>query len=69
MKYITSIHNDIFVFSKGITHSEMANKNKIIVRGAGFVDWEKRICYGESISLGISCHEKDTDTLDYHLSN
>ncbi len=48
MKYITSIHNDIFVFSKGITHSEMANKNKIIVRGAGFVDWEKEFAMGKA---------------------
>lgn len=69
MKYITTKDNAIIIFSEGITHREVAQGLGVEVRGAGFVNMSVRQCYGDSVSLNIPMHSKDTATLRYHSNS
>jgi len=65
MKYIKTSRNEFIIFSKGITHSDMASglrRGSAKIASAGFVN-NNLECYGKSISLGISSDEKDTELL------
>lgn len=70
IKYITIRENNaerIIVFSPNFQHNEIARRVGGEVLGAGFVNWEKMECYGESISLGIPCHPSDTGLLQMFI--
>ena len=61
------------VFSELMAHNDMADSMRVTperVLGAGFcyIENNKYVCYGHSISLGVSSREKvDSDFLNKYL--
>lgn len=80
MKYIIFDRgNDIkypVIFSKTITHKEIAEKINLEIISAGFIDFEEYIaddfklyCYGESLGLNVKSRGKiDTKLIEIELS-
>jgi len=66
MKYIRMEDGDFYIFSEGLTHSNVARqvqaRNAV---SAGFVRFSKEgpVCYGESFSLKLYSDPKDTTEL------
>ena len=70
MKYITVKEDTIVklvIFSKTFVHSTMAKKVGLEVVGAGFISWDDKECFGESVSLDIKSHPNDTKLLRWML--
>lgn len=63
MKYIAYTDNGmpaLLIFPAHLCHADVAMGRQ--VTSAGFVDFDRRRCFGESISLGIKANEQH-DTL------
>lgn len=72
-KYIIDKNNQFAIFSKSLTHADMAGKNGMVAVGAGFCTFsvvEKDgvttplvSCFGDSASLGVKSREIDSDII------
>ena len=75
MKYITftgSLADEIVVSPSHRNHEQFANLlgvERSALIGAGFVSFksEELTCYGESTSLGIKSHARDSSLLRAHM--
>ena len=68
MKYIKTNELSIVIFSPSLTHADMAKRLGGEILSAGFVDMEKRECFGESVSLNLKSDPMDTCYLRGMLS-
>lgn len=55
------IDEPIIIFPNMVGHDTIAKSIDSKVVGAGFVDLNEQVCYGESTSLNISSRSEDTN--------
>lgn len=73
LKYIRTVDNHFLIFSETLNHSSFKELNPI---SAGFVSFQKdfysaevkAFCHGNSVSLGLTSLNTDTETMAIRLS-